>query len=73
MGALLLAVACSDSNPPSDPTPPPPTSTANLAIFSDPGSAFQSTDVFDSNGEVVRFNTVESALLWVAGDLFFDG
>ncbi|TDI34739.1 MAG: hypothetical protein E2P02_29380 [Acidobacteria bacterium] len=74
-GALLLAAACSDSSSPSAPTsaPPPPASTANLAVFSDPGSTFQTTDVFDSNGEVVRFNTVESALLWVAGDLFFDG
>ena len=75
MGALLLAAACGDSNSPSTPTaaPPPPASTANLAVFSDPSSAFQTTDVFDSNGEVVRFNTVESALLWGAGDLFFDG
>ena len=72
MGALLLAAACGDSNSPSTPTaaPPPPASTANLAVFSNPSSALQTTDVFDSNGEVVRFNTVESALLWVAGDLF---
>ena len=75
MGVLLLAAACSDGNSPSTPTPapPPPASAANLAVFSDPSSSFQTTDVFDSNGEVVRFNTAESALLWVAGDLFFDG
>ena len=74
VGALLLASACSDSNSPSAPTTvAPPVSTVNLAVFSDLSSAFQTTDVFDSNGEVVRFNTAESTLIWVAGDLLFDG
>ena len=75
MAALLLAAACGDGSSPSTPTaaPPPPASTANLAVFTDSTSAFQTTDVFDSTGEVVRFNTVENTLIWVAGDLLFDG
>ena len=71
----MLAGACSDGNSPSSPTtaPPPPSSTVNLAVFADPSSTFQTIDVFDSNGEVVRFDTVENTLIWVAGDLLFDG
>ena len=76
---ILFTVAigllgCGDSlTTDSTPPPPPPASSDTFAVFTDPDSGFQTSDVRDSDNEFVRFDTTESALLWVRDDLLFDG
>ncbi len=76
---ILLTVAigllgCSDSlTTDSTALPPPPAPGDTFAVFSDPNSDFQTTDVRDTDNEVVRFDTTENALVWTPSDLLFDG
>jgi hypothetical protein len=57
---LVCAGACSDDD--YSPTEPPPP-TLTLAMFIDPMGGFSTTDVRDSEGEIVRF-TVDGLLVW---------
>ena len=70
---LIGFVGCGDSGLTTDATPPPPGAGDTFAVFMDPSSDFQTTDVRDADNEVVRFDTTETALVWTATDLLFDG
>ena len=72
---LIGFVGCGDSGltTSSTPPPPPPAAGDTFAVFMDPGSDFQTSDVRDVDNEIVRFDTTEDALLWTATDLLFDG
>ena len=71
---LIGFVGCGDSGLTTDSTPPPPPRAGDtFAVFMDPNSDFQTTDVRDADNEVVRFDTTETALVWTATDLLFDG
>jgi hypothetical protein len=60
LATLLIGVgACSDDDSPTS----PPMPTLTLASFTDPIGGFSTTDVRDSEGEVVRF-TVDGLLVW---------
>ena len=81
-GVVVLALAssfaaCGGASTPSMPTPvaapdraPPPV--VGLVTFFDPGSGISTTDVRDSDDQVVRFNTA-GELIWVADDTRFPG
>ena len=49
--------------------PPPP---QVLAVFSEP-SGFMTSDVRDVQGQIVRFDTANHALIWAATDRSFSG
>ena len=69
LATLLVGVgACSDND--GSPTSPPPTLT--LALFMDPVGGFSTSDVRDSEGEVVRF-TVDGLLVWPPTMATFSG
>ena len=70
--ALLgFLLACGDGSP-SAPDPPRPAADANLAVFTD-GQGFETTDVRDVDGEVVRFDLDSGSLVWAAsGEAFPD-
>lgn len=67
MRALALATlfvglgACSDDD--ESPTSPPPPQQLTLATFTDPMGGFSTTDVRDSEGDIVRFTT-NGLLVW---------
>ena len=44
-----------------------------LAVFSDPDSTFMTSDVRDVQGQIVRFDTANHALIWAATDRSFSG
>ncbi len=44
-----------------------------LAVFTDQASGFQTSDVYDSDNELVRFESSQNALWWVPTNLLFDG
>jgi hypothetical protein len=73
---FFLAVqvaACGSSGSPISPSPSPqPTPTASLVTFTDPASAFSTTDVRDQQDQIIRFNTAEE-LIWVADGGRFPG
>ena len=71
---LIAFVGCGDSGLTTNSTPPPPPPGAGdtFAVFMDPNSDFQTTDVRDADNAVVRFDTTETALVWTATDLLFD-
>jgi hypothetical protein len=75
---MLVAAlsACSDS--PSTPTPPTPTPTptpapVQLAVFVDPATGLGTSDVRDVQGQVVRFDRANNALIWAADGRSFPG
>ena len=71
---LIGFVGCGDSGLTTDSTPPPPPAASDtFAVFMDPNSDFQTTDVRDVDNEIVRFDTTENALVWTPTDLLFDG
>jgi hypothetical protein len=47
-------------------------STANLAVFVDPDSNFSTSDVHDSNDDIVQFDAVAKTIIWAADDTAFD-
>jgi len=66
--------ACGDSgSTPMTTTPTPVPVGTVLALFTDPASGFQTSDVYDSDNELIRFETNEEALWWVPANLLFDG
>lgn len=68
LAVLALAIGCDGNS--TDPTPPPPGS--NLAVFTDPTSGFQTTDVRDVDNQIVRFNPTDRTLIWTPSNLVFD-
>ena len=78
---LMVAMpACSDS--PTTPTPPPSPTQAppptepppvQLAMFTDSATGFSTSDVRDVEGEIVRFNRANNALIWAADGRSFPG
>jgi hypothetical protein len=68
LATLLVGVgACSDGDSPTAPTP-----TLTLASFMDPRGGFSTTDVRDSEGDIVRF-TVDGRLVWPPTMATFSG
>src|SRR5262245_15343948 len=66
----------------SDPAAPTPTSTTStvppsqpvqLVMFTDPGSTFMTSDVRDAQRQIVRFDSANNALIWVADGRSFSG
>jgi hypothetical protein len=41
-------------------------STSTLAVFVDPGSDFSTSDVHDSNDDIVQFDTAAKTIIWAA-------
>jgi hypothetical protein len=77
---VLIAgtVGCGDSDStPTTPTtstpPPPPPGPVQLAVFTDPSSTFSTSDVRDSEDEIVRFDVTTSSLIWAADGRLFSG
>jgi hypothetical protein len=71
LATLLVCVgACSGDD--DSPTSPPPPSTLTLATFMDPAGGFSTSDVRDSEGEIVRF-TVDGFLVWPPTMATFSG
>ena len=76
---LVVALsACSDS--PSTPTPPTPTPTptptpapVQLVVFVDPATGLGTSDVRDVQGQIVRFDRANNALIWAADGRSFPG
>ena len=54
------------------PSPVVPAAPVNLVVFTDPASAFSTTDVRDSQEQIVRFNTADE-LIWTADGTRFPG
>lgn len=80
--ALIAAVSgcggSSGSTPttpssPTPPAPPPPPAPVQLAVFSDPASSFMTSDVRDSEEEIVRFDVANNALIWASDGRSFSG
>jgi hypothetical protein len=76
--AALTACGGSDSAPttpstPTTPPPPPPPAPVQLAVFSDPASSFTTSDVRDSEEEIVRFDVANNALIWAGDGRSFSG
>lgn len=83
--AVLLAIltqglmACGGSGSsgttttaPTTPTTPAPLP-VQLATFTDPASGFSTTEVRDVQDQLVRFDTANNALIWVADGRSFSG
>lgn len=72
---LMAALpACSDS--PSTPTAPTPTPTPvplQLVEFVDSATGFSTSDVRDVQGQIVRFDRANNALIWAADGRSFPG
>jgi hypothetical protein len=45
----------------------------DFVVFKDPGSGFETADVRDVDGEIVRFDAGREQLFWVASSFAFDG
>jgi hypothetical protein len=58
---------------PSTTTPAPTPAPVQLAMFVDPGSTFSTTDVRDSQEQIVRLDTANNALIWAADGRSFPG
>jgi hypothetical protein len=72
------------SSTPTTPTPTTPTPTAAppsqapaapavLAMFADPGSSFSTSDVRDSDDQIVQFDTASQSMIWAADGRRFEG
>lgn len=57
---------------PTQPSPPPPAQ-VQLAVFSDPASAFSTSDVRDVQEQIVRFDSASNSLIWAADGRSFPG
>jgi hypothetical protein len=69
LATLLVGMgACSDDDSPTA----PPTPTLTLATFMDPMGGFSTSDVRDSEGDVVRFTT-DGRLVWPPTMATFNG
>ena len=76
---LMVAMpACSDS--PSTPTPPTPTPTpaptpmpVQLVEFVDPATGLSTSDVRDTQRQIVRFDRANNSLIWAADGRSFPG
>lgn len=40
--------------------------TSTFSVFDDPASTFSTSDVYDVDNEIVRFNVAERSIVWVA-------
>lgn len=63
----------SPAAPPPPPPPPPPPAQAQLVVFTDPVSGFSTSDVRDSQDQIVRFDVTGSALIWMLDGRRFPG
>ena len=64
--ALAVSVARCGSSSPTGPNG------STLVVFSDPAGGFSTSDVLDSNGDLVRFDSA-SELIWVATGTAYPG
>ncbi|MBA2302959.1 MAG: hypothetical protein H0W08_10025 [Acidobacteria bacterium] len=77
--ALLIVLligglsGCGGSASPTAPPPPPPPAQVQLAVFRDSVSGFSTSDVRDSQDQIVRFDITGSALIWVIDGRRFSG
>ncbi len=46
-------------------------SAANLVVFQDPDTSFSSSDVYDVDDEIVRFDSNTNSIIWAASDTSF--
>ena len=71
---LIALAGCGDTGiTDATPPPPPPAPNDTFAVFNDPASDFQTVDVRDSENDVVRFDTSDDTLVWVASGEKFEG
>ena len=72
--ASLLALGCPqapDGNPPdqgNDDTTDDNTAGVKLVVFQDPDSTFSTSDVYDVDNEIVRFDSETLAIIWAETD-----
>ena len=79
--AMTIALAqCgggSDSPVPTTPTPPaqpsPPAAPVQLAMFTEQASGFSTSDVRDSQDQIVRFDLANGSLIWAGDGRSFSG
>ena len=65
--ALGLGACSSDSTPTGSPPP------QVLAVFSDPATGLSTNDVYDVDGDQVRFDTAAGTLIWIQTGATFTG
>src|SRR4029453_7673779 len=81
LGAVVLVIGIGVVGCDGSGTSPTPTSTTTtipplapvLAVFSDPNSSFMTSDVRDVQNQIVRFDTANRTLIWVADNRSFQG
>jgi hypothetical protein len=44
-----------------------------LAVFADPSSSFSTSDVRDSGGQIIRFDTASNSMIWALDGRMFAG
>jgi hypothetical protein len=70
---LIAAMPACGSNSPAAPQGPPPAVTPVIAMFTDASTGFSTSDVRDVQEQIVRFDSANSALIWVADGRRFPG
>jgi hypothetical protein len=74
----LISATGGCGSSPSSPTQPsgqtaPPQQPVQLAVFMDPASSYTTSDVLEAQRRIVRFDTANNALIWVADNRSFSG
>ena len=67
--AMFGCMACLGCNTPAVVDPGGDTST--LAVFTDDATEFETSDVYDADDEIVRFDTTTKSIIWAADDRAF--
>jgi hypothetical protein len=77
LAAAAALAGCGGSDPAAPTslttTTTPPAAPVQLAVFTEPASGFMTSDVRDVQGQIVRFDTANNALLWAADGRSFQG
>ena len=60
-------------SPTAPPPPPPPPAAAPQAVFTDSASGFSTSDVRDSQDQIVRFDNTGNVLVWMIDGRRFSG